>query len=103
LSSPAEELIPATSLKEPTVGAAENTLPDASKFAIGFDHRDRARLFDLWAEVLDSEQWSEGEKLVAFERRWEEWNGLPSLGLSSWAGGALAAMKFAGVAGETVL
>jgi dTDP-4-amino-4,6-dideoxygalactose transaminase len=76
---------------------------DAGKFAIGFDHRDRARLFELWTAVLDSEQWSEGKTLEAFERRWTDWNGLPSLGLSSWAGGALAALKFAGVKGETVL
>jgi perosamine synthetase len=76
---------------------------DASRFAIGFDHRDRARLFELWSQVLDSEQWSEGRMLEAFERRWAEWNGLPSLGLSSWAGGALAALEFAGVRGETVL
>ena len=41
--------------------------------------------------------------LAAFEQRWGEWNGLPSLGLSSWAGGALAALEFAGVRGETVL
>jgi dTDP-4-amino-4,6-dideoxygalactose transaminase len=75
----------------------------ADKFAIGFDHRDRGRLFDLWTEVLDSEQWSEGKKLAAFEQRWSQWNGLPSLGLSSWAGGALAALEFAGVRGETVL
>jgi dTDP-4-amino-4,6-dideoxygalactose transaminase len=60
-------------------------------------------LFELWTEVLDSEQWSEGAKLKAFEERWEQWNGLPSLGLSSWAGGALAALGFAGVKGETVL
>ena len=53
--------------------------------------------------MLDSEQWSEGAKLEAFEERWAEWNGLPSLGLSSWAGGALAALEFAGVTGETVL
>ena len=76
---------------------------DVGKFAIGFDHRDRARLFELWTEVLDSEQWSEGRMLEAFEARWAEWNGLPSLGLSSWAGGALAALEFAGVRGETVL
>jgi dTDP-4-amino-4,6-dideoxygalactose transaminase len=74
-----------------------------ARFAIGFDHRDRARLFELWTEVLDSEQWSEGPKLEAFERRWEEWCGLPSAGLSSWAGGALAALEFAEVRGETVL
>ena len=77
--------------------------PTRAKFAIGFDHRDRGRLFELWTEVLDSEQWSEGSKLDAFEARWAEWNGLPSVGLSSWAGGALAALEFAGVRGETVL
>jgi perosamine synthetase len=41
--------------------------------------------------------------LEAFEARWADWNGLSSLGLSSWAGGALAALEFAGVRGETVL
>jgi perosamine synthetase len=41
--------------------------------------------------------------LAAFEQRWADWNGLPSLGLASWAGGALAALEFAGVRGETVL
>ena len=85
------------------LGSSETTRSDATRFAIGFDHRDRGRLFDLWTEVLDSEQWSEGSKLDAFEARWAEWNGLPSVGLSSWAGGALAALEFAGVRGETVL
>lgn len=85
------------------VGSAETTRPDAAKFAIGFDHRDRAKLFELWTQVLDSEQWSEGAKLAAFEDRWAEWNRLPSVGLSSWAGGALAALEFAGVKGKTVL
>jgi perosamine synthetase len=74
-----------------------------TKFAIGFDHRDRPRLFELWTEILDSEQWSEGKKLAAFEESWGEWNKLPAVGLSSWAGGALAALEFAGVKGETVL
>src|SRR3954452_9019329 len=94
---------PSHATKEPTVGSAETARPDATKFAIGFDHRDRARLFELWTDVLDSEQWSEGQMLDAFEQRWADWNGLPSLGLSSWAGGALAALEFAGVRGETVL
>src|SRR5437588_41301 len=38
-----------------------------------------------------------------FEAAWEEWNGLPGAAFSSWAGGALATLEFAGVAGETVL
>jgi perosamine synthetase len=41
--------------------------------------------------------------LTAFEQCWAGWNGLPALGLSSWAGGALAALEFAGVRDETVL
>ncbi len=86
-----------------TVGPQQTIRPDASSFAIGFDHRDRARLFELWNQVLDSEQWSEGAMLDAFEQRWAELNGLDALGLSSWAGGALAALEFAGVRGETVL
>jgi perosamine synthetase len=53
--------------------------------------------------VLDSERWSEGPMLEAFERRWSEWNRLPALGLSSWSGGALAALEFAEVRGGTVL
>ncbi len=83
---------------------ADATRPDASAFAIGFDHRDRARLHGLWDEVLDSEQWSEGPMLGRFEEGWAGWNRLPhAVGLSSWAGGALAALEFAGVRGGTVL
>ncbi len=83
---------------------ADATLLDASSFAIGFDHRDRARLHQLWDEVLDSEQWSEGRMLTRFEERWAQWNRLSgAVAMSSWAGGALAALEFAGVRGETVL
>jgi dTDP-4-amino-4,6-dideoxygalactose transaminase len=85
------------------LGSPETTRSDASRFAIGFDHRDRGRLFELWTEVLDSEQWSEGSQLEAFEACWSRWNGLPSVGMSSWAGGALAALEFAEVRGGTVL
>ena len=76
---------------------------DTRRFAIGFDHRDRTRLLELWAEVIDSQQWSEGQMLAAFERQWSAWNGLAALGHSSWAGAALAALEFAEVRGETVL
>ncbi|HLY51289.1 MAG TPA: DegT/DnrJ/EryC1/StrS family aminotransferase [Solirubrobacteraceae bacterium] len=77
--------------------------PDFSRFAIGFDHRDRARLHELIDQVLDSEQWSEGAMAARFEAAWEDWNELPAVSLSSWAGGALAALDFAGVRGQTVL
>jgi perosamine synthetase len=77
--------------------------PDFTKFAIGFDHRDRARLHALIDEVLDSNRWSEAEMVGRFEAAWEAWNGAPAVAVSSWAGGALAALHFAGVQGETVL
>jgi perosamine synthetase len=77
--------------------------PDIHAFAIGFDPRDRARLHELWDQVIDSNQWSHGEMNRRFEAAWSAWNGLPSVALGSWAGGAVAALEFAGVRGEAVL
>jgi perosamine synthetase len=77
--------------------------PALGRFAIGFDERDRARLHALWDEVIDSQQWSEGEQTRAFESTWAAWNGLDAVAFSGWTGGALAALHFAGVRGETVL
>ena len=41
--------------------------------------------------------------VARFEAAWEAWNEAPAVALSSWAGGAMAALHFAGVSGETVL
>jgi dTDP-4-amino-4,6-dideoxygalactose transaminase len=73
------------------------------RFAIGFDHRDRARLHDLWDRVLDSERWSEGELVAGFESAWGAWNELEAAAFASWSGAALAALEFVGVRGETIL
>jgi perosamine synthetase len=86
-----------------TTASTRQNVPDFSRFAIGFDHRDRARLHALIDEVLDSERWSEGEMTGRFESAWERWNELPAVAFGSWAGGALAALDFAGVSGEVVL
>jgi dTDP-4-amino-4,6-dideoxygalactose transaminase len=80
-----------------------STTPDFSKFAIGFDHRDRARLHELIDQVLDSGRWSEADLVARFEQAWEAWNGPPAVATNGWAGGALAALHFAEVAGEIVL
>ncbi len=77
--------------------------PDFEKFAIGFDPRDRARLHELVDEVLDSGRWSEASMNAGFETAWESWNDAPAVAVSSWTGGAMAALHFAGVRGETVL
>jgi perosamine synthetase len=77
--------------------------PSFDKFAIGFDPRDRGRLHALIDEVLDSNRWSEADMAARFEAAWETWNEAPAVAVSSWAGGAIAALHFAGVEGETVL
>jgi dTDP-4-amino-4,6-dideoxygalactose transaminase len=78
-------------------------LPALDRFAIGFDERDRARLHELWDEVITSQRWSEGALTERFEARWSAWNEADAVAFSSWTGAALAALEFAGVRGETVL
>jgi perosamine synthetase len=77
--------------------------PSFAKFAIGFDDRDRPRLHALIDEVLDSNRWSEADMVARFEAAWTAWNGAPAVAVSSWSGGAMAALHFAHVQGETVL
>jgi dTDP-4-amino-4,6-dideoxygalactose transaminase len=79
------------------------TVPPWARFAIGFDERDRGRFHELIDEVIDSGRWTEATMTERFEAAWESWNELPAVAFSNWAGGALAALQFAGVRGETVL
>jgi dTDP-4-amino-4,6-dideoxygalactose transaminase len=79
------------------------TQSDLHRFAIGFDERDRPRFHALIDEVLDSGQWSHGEMNRRFEAAWSAWNGVPAVALGSWAGGAIAALEYAGVRGHAVL
>ena len=58
------------------------------QFAIGFDQRDRARLHELWDQVLDSHRWTESRMVDRFERLWGGWNRLASVAFSSWSGAA---------------
>jgi perosamine synthetase len=76
---------------------------ELARFAIGFDHRDRALLHQLWDRVLDSERWSEGELTSEFEREWSTWNAVDAVAFNGWTGAALAALEWAEVRGETVL
>ncbi len=86
-----------------TASASQQSVPDYARFAIGFDERDRPRLHALIDQVLDSGRWTEAELTARFEAAWEAWNEVPAVALSSWTGGAMAALHFAGVQGETVL
>jgi perosamine synthetase len=86
-----------------TTVSSQQTGADYARFAIGFDPRDRVRLHALIDEVIDSGHWSEGEMTRRFEAAWEDYNRVPAVATGSWSGGALAALNFAGVQGETVL
>ncbi len=79
------------------------TVPDYGRFAIGWDARDRARFHELVDEVFDSNRWAEADMNKRFEEAWSAWNGIPAVAMSGWTGGALTALAFAGVQGETVL
>src|ERR1700751_2656212 len=81
----------------------QHGVPNFDRFTIGFDPRDRARFHALIDEVIDSGRWSEGDMVARLEAAWELYNTVPAVAVSSWAGGALAALQFAGVKGETVL
>ncbi|HEU4978983.1 MAG TPA: aminotransferase class I/II-fold pyridoxal phosphate-dependent enzyme [Solirubrobacteraceae bacterium] len=77
---------------------------EIDRFAIGFDPRDRERLHELWDEVIASQQWSEGEMTRRFEAAWAALHGAGAVATASWAGGAMAALAYAGVGpGDTVL
>ncbi len=76
---------------------------DFDSFAIGFDRRDRGRLHALWNQAMDSERWSEGPLVAAFEHAWAAWNARPSVAMSSWAGAALASLAYLDVRGRAVL
>jgi perosamine synthetase len=74
-----------------------------SRFAIGFDRRDRERLHRLWDLAIETERWSEGELTERFEHAWARSNGLPAVAFASWSGAALSALAFVDVRGQTVL
>jgi perosamine synthetase len=85
------------------LNAPVSTAADATAFAIGFDQRDRARLHELWDEVIDSGRWAEGPLIDRLEAAWGAHDGSGACAFAGWSGAALAALAYAGVEGETVL
>ena len=86
-----------------TQSAVPSIEGDHSQFTIGFDRRDRQRVLEIWDSILKANQWSEGEWTKRFEETWGAWNELPAIAFGGWTGGALTALEFAGVRGQTVL
>lgn len=86
--------------------APTDAVAELGRFAIGFDPRDRARLHQLWDEVIDSNRWAEGDLNRRFEEAWaaKHPGAAGAVATGSWSGGALAALRYAGVGpGDTVL
>jgi perosamine synthetase len=76
---------------------------DYATFKIGFDERDKARVFGYWNEIFTEQRWSHARFTQQFEEKWAEWNGLSSVAFNSWTGGALASMEYFGLRGKKVL
>lgn len=79
------------------------TIPDFASFKIGFDPRDKQKVFSYWEEIFATQKWSEAKYTELFEQKWGAWNGLPSVATSSWAGGAVIALEYFKVKGRKVL
>ncbi len=75
----------------------------ASQFTIGFDHRDKKEVHNMWDDIFKTQQWSEGKYTKEFEMLWTKWNEISSVAFSSWAGGAMAVLNYINVKNETVL
>lgn len=63
-------------------------------FRIGFDPKDKQRVFESWDEIFSDQKWTEGKFTRLFEEKWEAWNGLPAIATASWAGAAMATMEY---------
>ena len=72
-----------------------------TRFAIGFDERDRARLHAaLGRHPRLAASGRRARSRAPSRRRGRAWNGLEAVAFSGWTGAALAALECAGVAGD---
>ena len=76
---------------------------DFQNFKIGFDLRDKPRVYDYWNEIFATQKWAEGKFTALFEEKWGKWNGIGAVATSSWTGGALACMEYFRLRGKKVL
>ena len=76
---------------------------DYHNFKIGFDERDKARVFEYWNQIFAEQKWSHAKFTQLFEEKWAAWNEAPSVAFGSWTGGALACMEYFGLRGRKVL
>jgi dTDP-4-amino-4,6-dideoxygalactose transaminase len=76
---------------------------DFGTFRIGFNPRDKQRVYEYWDQIFSSQKWAEGTFTRLFEEQWAKWNGLAAVATSSWAGAAMASLDYFNVRGKKVL
>lgn len=76
---------------------------DYQSFRIGFDLRDKKRVYDYWEEIFATQKWTEGKFTQLFEEKWARWNGLSAVATASWSGAAMACMEYFNLRGKKVL
>ena len=70
---------------------------------IPFESKYRNKFYKLLDEVFDSNFWSDGLILKRFEAKFEEFTGLPAIGVSSGGTGLLSILNYLDVRGKDVL
>ena len=73
------------------------------KFKIGFDNRDKKKIFNYWDEIFKTNKWSEGKFTKLFEDKYSIYNNIQSLSFSSWTGAAEAIFSYFKLNGKTIL
>lgn len=73
------------------------------KFKIGFESKDKKKVFKYWDEIFTNNIWSEGKYTKKFEEKWEDHNQLYANSFSSWAGAAESVLRYFKLENETIL
>jgi len=73
------------------------------RFTIGFDKRDKDKLFSYFEEIIQKGRWSEGTFTERFEDKWGEWNDAYSIAFGGWTGAALAILQYYNLKGKLIL
>ncbi|WP_186388673.1 DegT/DnrJ/EryC1/StrS aminotransferase family protein [Stappia sp. TSB10P1A] len=88
---------------DPATAAALASSHGPLAFSVAFDPRDEDEVLARWRALLRSNRWSDGDQTREFEALWAERTGLEAVAFNNWSGGALAALDFIGLSGETAL
>ena len=73
------------------------------KFKIGFDTRDKKKIFNYWDDIFKRNVWSEGKYTKLFEEKHSSYSKIKSLSFSNWTGAAEAILNYYKLKNKTVL